>query len=295
MYENGGNTTHRLLDGHPDMLVYPFESQLGTRYVQDHLTSMFPVKYRWPVFNLAGSPEEDFTAIIDEECRVRLRTPHVSKFRHVALDLSDEKRRDAYIAYIESTSRSRPDNVAAFFRATFDEWKDFAGNRHADIYVGYSPAIVVDGRTVLSEIPAAHILHVVRNPWSAYGDTKKRPLPLSLSAYMLAWVVNQHSALSLQQQFPDRTHVVRFEDLANSPKEILGRICTSMGVGAADTLTSPTWNGQPLGEVYPWGTIRRPTTEANLASARSLSSAEQTQIANAAGVYLKHFGYEDVL
>jgi len=33
MYENGGNTTHRLLDGHPELYVYPFESQLGTRHV----------------------------------------------------------------------------------------------------------------------------------------------------------------------------------------------------------------------------------------------------------------------
>ena len=52
MYENGGNTTHRFLDGHPQMCVYPFESQPGTRYVNDMLTSMFPVKYRWPVFTL---------------------------------------------------------------------------------------------------------------------------------------------------------------------------------------------------------------------------------------------------
>ena len=29
MYENGGNTVHRFLDGHPEMYVYPFESQLG--------------------------------------------------------------------------------------------------------------------------------------------------------------------------------------------------------------------------------------------------------------------------
>ena len=46
MYENGGNTTHRFLDAHPQMLVYPFESQVGTRMVMDGLSSMYPVKYR---------------------------------------------------------------------------------------------------------------------------------------------------------------------------------------------------------------------------------------------------------
>ena len=35
MYENGGNTTHRFLDGHPELFVYPFESQIGTRLVQE--------------------------------------------------------------------------------------------------------------------------------------------------------------------------------------------------------------------------------------------------------------------
>ena len=54
MYENGGNTTHRFLDGHPEMYVYPFESQLGTKLVHDSLTSMFPAKYRWPEFPLEG-------------------------------------------------------------------------------------------------------------------------------------------------------------------------------------------------------------------------------------------------
>src|SRR5687768_14209748 len=49
MYENGGNTTHRLLDGHPQLYTYPFESQLGTALVRDYLKSMFPQKYRWPV------------------------------------------------------------------------------------------------------------------------------------------------------------------------------------------------------------------------------------------------------
>ena len=37
MYENGGNTTHRLLDVHPQLCVYPFESQLGSKYVNDYL------------------------------------------------------------------------------------------------------------------------------------------------------------------------------------------------------------------------------------------------------------------
>ncbi|TIT59630.1 MAG: sulfotransferase, partial [Mesorhizobium sp.] len=60
MYENGGNTTHRFLDGHPEMFVYPFESQIGTRLVNDAMTSLFPVKYRWPAFPLDAAPVDDY-------------------------------------------------------------------------------------------------------------------------------------------------------------------------------------------------------------------------------------------
>src|SRR4051794_7170796 len=100
MYENGGNTTHRLLDGHPQLSVYPFESQLGTRLVNDLLSSTFPVKYRWPVFALDATPEQDYAAIVDEETRVRARTPHVSKFRDYDFDFSDDERRDRYVELV---------------------------------------------------------------------------------------------------------------------------------------------------------------------------------------------------
>src|ERR1043166_5010034 len=89
MYENGGNTTHRFLDGHPQLFVYPFESQLGTHLVSDRLASLFPVKCRWPVFALDATSAQDYRAIIDEECKVRARTPQVSKFRHIPFDFSD--------------------------------------------------------------------------------------------------------------------------------------------------------------------------------------------------------------
>src|SRR5690242_2069526 len=135
MYENGGNTTHRFLDGHPQLYVYPFESQVGTARVQDHLTSMFPVKYRWPVFALDATPAQDYRAIIDEEGKVRARTPHVSKFRHANFDLDDEERRAAYERHVARTGRSRGNNMAAFFRATFECWKSYRRTGREEMYV----------------------------------------------------------------------------------------------------------------------------------------------------------------
>ena len=293
MYENGGNMTHRLLDGNPEMFVYPFESQLGTRFAADRFSSMFPAKYRWPWFPLDGTPASDFDSIIDEECRVRARTRNVSKFRDHPFDFSDDDRKSAYVEYVGSRSRSRAVNVAGFFTATFQAWRDYRRSGRERVYVGYSPIIVVDAEASLADFPDAHLIHVVRNPWSAYADTKKRPVPMSLSDYMLAWSIVQQLAIFYAKRFSDRVHVVRAEDVMADPAGALTPLCKSIGCEPSDTLSTISWNGAPLAQVYPWGTIRIPTPAMNRATAEELSVAEREEIRSRSWNLLGELGYGD--
>ena len=295
MYENGGNTTHRFLDGHPDLFVYPFESQLGTELVRDPLRSTFPVKYRWPAFALDATPAQDYRSIIDEETRVRARTPHVSKFRDRPFDFDDDERGELFARHVRALGRSRAANVEAFFRATFEAWRDRRSSGRESVYVGYSPIVVVDAEQILADLPQAHVLHVVRNPWSAYADTKKRPVPLPLDRYMLGWTLNQHFALLARRRHPDRVHVVRAEDVMADPAGTLGDVLARLGLGADEALERPSWNGEPLDEVYPWGTIRTPTPAANRATADELDAGETARIAEHASLYLEQLGYADFL
>jgi hypothetical protein len=253
---------------------------------------MFPVKYRWPAFLLDASPEDDYRAIIDEEGKIRARTPDVSKFRHMPFDMSDDDRRDRYVEHVARSGRSRGDNVAAFFRATFDAWKDYRRTGQESVYVGYSPIIVVDADKILSDLPNAHVLHVVRNPWSAFADTKKRPVPLPLSTYMLGWTLNQYHALLFQKRFPGRLHIVRAEDVMADSHAALAPVCRALGIQPSDSLRTPTWNGNQLEQIYPWGTIRTPTPEANRATALELSTAEREEIRERTWQYLDHFDYQ---
>ena len=276
------------------MFVYPFESQVGTKYVVDHLSSMYPVKYWWPTFALETTYEEDYRAIIDEECRVRARTPQVSKFRHMPFEFSDEERGRIYADYVQGTGRSRADNMAALFRSTFDAWRDYKRTGEQTVYVGYSPIIGVDSDKILNDLPNAHVLHVVRNPWSSYADTKKRPMPLSLDHYMLGWTMNQYYALYFRQKFPQRMHIVRVEDVMADPITTLGTICEALGLEVSDSLKSPSWNGKDLEEVYPWGTLRKVTPAQNKATAEELSREEHDAIRDYSWQYLDVFDYRRV-
>jgi hypothetical protein len=295
MYENGGNTTHRFLDGHPQMFVYPFESQLGTKYVNDMLSSTFPLKYRWPVFPLDATPYQDYKAIIDEEGKVRTRTPNVSKFRHAPFDMNDDERCRIYVEHVAKSGRGTGANVAAFFRATFDAWKDYCRTGRELVYVGYSPIVTVDTDKILRDLPGAHVLHVVRNPWSAFADTSKRPVPMSLENYLLGWTLNQYYALLYKEQFPDRVHIVRIEDAMRDPRRTLGAVCEKLGLETAASLEKASWNGTEMKEVYPWGTIRTPTPEANLATAKELTSGQIQEIRLRARPWLETFDYKNFL
>jgi hypothetical protein len=295
MYENGGNTTQRFLDGHPDLFSYPFESQPGTKYVLDHLTSMFPVKYRWPIFPLTGEVEADYETIIDEECKVRIKTPHSSKFRDYPMTMSDKERKAIFIEHMKGKERTRANLIEAFFRASAESWKDYQRSGHEHVYVGYSPIIVVDADKIVKDLPNGHVLHVVRNPWSAYADTKKRALPLTLAHYITGWCLNQQAALTFAEMYPQRVHILRFEDIIENPVEVLGTVLAKLGVRKSSTLSQSSWNGRVLDQVYPWGTVRTPTVAANLATAHELNATEKKEIHARTKPLLSILGYDSFL
>ena len=56
----------------------------------------------------------------------------------------------------------------------------------------------------------------------------------------------------------------------------------------------PSWNAENLTEVYPWGTIRTPTEEVNIATAKELSKAEIEEIHLRTKLYVDLFNYKDI-
>jgi hypothetical protein len=295
MYENGGNTTHRILDGHPELFVYPFESQLGSRHVQDCWSAMYPAKYRWPEFLLSASLEQDYAAIIDEEAKVRSRTPFVSKFREWDFDFSDEDRKQLFVEMLQGLPRTRANSVCGFMAATFEAWRDHKSSGKEHVYVGYSPVFGIDSEKFLADVPQGHILHVVRNPWSAYADTKRRAVPLGVAHYMNGWVSLQLAVMAAREIWPERVHLVRFEDVIAGAVPALTAFCQATGIDPAALVAYPTWNGQKLDEVYPWGTVRKATEAENLERAQEVSADDTRSIERLTRPLLEPLGYAEFL
>ncbi len=293
MNENGGNTLHRYFDGHPELYVYPFESQLGTRFTHDYLASVFQHKYRWPQFELEGNFAQDYDAIWDQELKTRVNQPQASKFKDVIFEMDDQCRKQIFLNLLKGKKRTRANIIEAFFVATFSAWKNYKKSGKEKFYLGYSPCLVVDADKIINDFPDSHVIHIVRNPYSAYAETKCRPVPQSLIRYIWEWNINQLYAVNYRTMYPNNVHLVRFEDLLANPEKFFITLCRRLGIKFDQILTYPSWNRKKLTSLYPWGTILKPTTAYNQQKACELTRSEKETIKCLTQPWLKHFEYED--
>lgn len=296
-FEHGGNVTHRHLDGHSHLLVYPFESQLGNRDFKDFLESVERVQYRYPQFPEGLSAGELYEQFMDEEMKTFLRKRNGSKFRNANLVMDENERKAAFIERLGSKDfYTRKEAVEAFFRSTFDAWTNYYLKPNDDmIYVGYSPAIGIDAERMIKDFPGVKIIHIVRNPFSAYRDTKRRPFPQDLSKYLITWNIYHSTVEMYAKMYPDNVRIFLYEDEVADKFKFMHQIAEFLEIDFEDSMMYPSWNGMEIkDDIAPWGTVLRSTEEYNAGIIDELSENEKLQIIAGTKALAKHFGYDKI-
>ena len=101
-------------------------------------------------------------------------------------------------------------------------------------------------------------------------------------------------SLVFRDRYPGRFHIVRYEDIVADTRATLSRLADDLGLGWSDTLTYPSFNGERLDNVYPWGTIVTPTPAVNIQTARELSDGETREIQVRTTFMRDALGYGDL-
>lgn len=295
-FEHGGNVMHRHLDGHSRLLVYPFESQLGNRTFNDFLASVERVQYRYPEFPEGLSAEDLYEQIIDEEMKTFLRKKIGSKFKDADLQLDEADRIAEFKRILGQPPYPRRHVIEAFFRATFTAWRNHHTRPQTNMtYVGYSPAVGVDAERIVRDFPQVRLIHVVRNPFSAYRDTKRRPFPQPLSKYLITWNIYHSTVEMYAGMYPDNIRIVRYEDLVEDKSAFMHKLAQFIGIDFEPSMLFPSWNGTKIeASIAPWGTVLKSTKEYNEAVIEDLSDSERSQIAQATAALGRHFRYDEI-
>lgn len=295
-FEHGGNVTHRHLDGHPDLMVYPFESQLGNRNFNDFLASIERIQYRYPEFPEGLSSDELYEQIIDEEMKTFLRKRNGSKFKDADLILDESKRICAFKKHLGDGPYKRRDVIEAFFKSTFESWENYYAKPNENMtYVGYSPAIGIDADRIIRDFENVKIMHIIRNPFSAYRDTKRRPFPQSLNRYLITWNIYHSTVEMYAKLYPNNVKIFRYEDLVYSKENFMEDVSKFINVAFNESMLYPSWNGVEIKEmIAPWGTVLKSTPEYNREIINDLTNEEKKHIASATKALAVHFGYDKI-
>jgi len=256
--DSGGGFLHRLFDGHPECFVYPFELQLGTALLHDGFESWFRPKYRWPILPEdlgAASPEQLFELFLDDEVKGCLRGRAASKFREFDLELSMEAWRTQFAARLGAAPRTPERVIAAYVGGLFAAWRNRRGSGRERIYLGHCPTIVLDADRLLVDCPEARLIHVVRRPTSGFVDMRRRVPDVEVASYCRKWSLINMLGFYFAEKYPARMTTVRFDRLIEERAAELSRLCAWLGLGYDAVLEVPTWNGEPLARLWPFGGV----------------------------------------
>src|SRR5450631_1296536 len=90
--DSGGAFLTRLLDGHRQVLTFPYELQLGTQPLEGVLGDWFAAKYRWPT--LPTDARDSFDAFANEELYQALGAGPGSKFERYRIEIDMQRWRE---------------------------------------------------------------------------------------------------------------------------------------------------------------------------------------------------------
>ena len=292
-YDSGGAFLHRLFDGHPECLVWPFELQLGTDSLHDGFASWFHAKYRWPDLpeDLAAMPPADlFARFIDDEVKGYLRARDASKFRRFDLDLGLAAWQANFRELLARSPHSREAVVAAYVQGLFGAWRNRRASGRERLYVGHCPVIVVDADRVLADCRGARIVHVVRRPTSGFVDFRRRVPDADVLSYCRKWSLVNVLGFVFSRKHPARVATIHLDELLAERAATLRRLCDWLDLAYDAALEVPSWNGEPLAALPPFGGVPVASLEHEAACEAELSKAERDVITAETGGVMRLYG-----
>jgi Sulfotransferase family len=240
---SGGTLLQRLLDGHPQCHVLPFQFRGVDGAIK----------------RAVSDPQEAWTALYDAKLADRFRQGYRQRKHDV---LRDEEvfrftlRPDLQRAiYDECTSRleepATRDLVACYLTAYFNAWLDYGGlSGEKRWVVAFEPGVSGGSarRAHLSRLyPDGRIISIVRDPWSWYASARRwEPRWRNRTDAVEHWCRVSKGALKWRKHTSPAFLTLSFNDLLGRTEETIRRVAAWLQIDYVPDLLVPTFNGRPI-------------------------------------------------
>lgn len=233
----GTSLLRAVLDSHPQLLVYPEESGFFRRSLpqlegkdleaqlelaESSLIHIFNWNRNDPPASQQGFSDRDYSSIPFEQVREIMR--HLASLR---CDHPGDLLSAAVLAYGITAGLVSPQLRCWVEKSPYNEY-------HA--------------HKIFSWWPEARCVHILRDPRDNFASYRRKHADWNAEFFSSNWKRSGEMGLKNQQAYgAQRYWFVRFEDLASSPEEYLGRLAEFLHIDWDPTLASPTRAGQPWG------------------------------------------------
>jgi hypothetical protein len=271
---SGGSLLLRLLDGHPECNVVPFQ-----------LRGLDEVAKRPPT-NL----EEAWKKFYDPKLALRYEAGHRQRKHDIlrdeetfSFDLQPELQRAIFDACAGGREPSLRNLFDCYFTSYFNAWLDYDNLMTGEKrwVVGFEPGVArsLSRRTAVRNLyPDGRVVSIVRDPWSWYASARRWEARWAeREAALDHWCSVAGGTLKWQRKQSKQRREVRlvtFEKLLTETEETMRRIARWIGIEFRPELTRPTFNGRPIKANTSFSDVQTEVSTAPLERAQGELSAD---------------------
>jgi hypothetical protein len=231
--KSGTSLLRALLDGHPQLLVYPEETVFFRRYLpeaqgctleqrlriaEQRLIHIFTWNQADPPPSQAGFPDRDYSSVSFEAVKAALERIVRAGLRHDGDMLSA-----AMLTFGEATGQNLAEKRGWVEKTPFNE-------RYA--------------RQIYTWWPEARCLHLLRDPRDNYASYQRKHPDWTPEIFAFSWEDSTRLGEENQRRYgASRYWLRRYEDLVQDPEKFLTEMCAFLGIDDDPVLRVPTRNG----------------------------------------------------
>jgi hypothetical protein len=230
----GTSLLRAIFDSHPQLVVYPEETVFFRRFLprskdldlqgllalaEETLIHIFRWRRDKPDASQSGFPDRDYSTISYDQVNRAMRRLAGERCRHAGDILSA-----AVLAYGQVSDLATPSTRAWVEKSPYNEYY---------------------AEQIFAWWPGALCIHILRDPRDNYVSYRRKHPDWRAEFFAANWRRSTRAGQVNQQRFgSQRYHMLRYEDLVQSPEVTLSKLAAFLGIEWDPSLADPTRAGE---------------------------------------------------
>jgi hypothetical protein len=246
---SGGTLLSSLFDGHPEVLVHPWELQIGK-----------PTKYDWPRLDPGDDPAVWLVTLEQPWLRPVFTSGYVKGRGRLATEPGHPLLLPP--SFLErlmfSVTAARPPQTSRevldrYFTAFFNAWLDLQGlwDEPKRWVVGFAPRLAwaPNAERMRADYPDGRVICVLRDPRGWYASAAPhfgRQRGFDAEEGLALWCRGANEMISLKEAYGADVFVLSYERLVTQPETVTRALCDWLGIAWSRSMLQPTFNRRPV-------------------------------------------------